>query len=123
MWAYQFWPDVCSSGVPQQHLTNARGVLQHCDRGSRWAQQNQLPVVRWISGQYQVDWTRLDTSRSTQLDSADRCFGAADLRKSPMHAESRPGSATAMVWTVEQQQQRVTAPLEKVGTLVLCVHQ
>ena len=51
-----------------------------------------------ISREYQVDLTRLDTSGSTQLDSADRRFGASDLRKSPMHAEPGPRSAAAMVW-------------------------
>jgi hypothetical protein len=51
-----------------------------------------------------MDWTRLDTSGSTQLDSADRCFGASDLRKSSMHAQPGPRSAAAMVGTVEEQQ-------------------
>ena len=55
-----------------------------------------------ISRKYQMDWTRLDTSGSTQLDSADRRVGASDLRKNPLHAQRRPGSAAAMVWTVEK---------------------
>ncbi len=121
--AYEARPEVRSSGVPHQHLTDARGVFQHGDRRSRWPQQNQLPVQGRISREYQVDWTRLDTSGSTQLDSADRRLGASDLRKSPMHAQPGPGSAAAMVCTVEEQEQRVTAPLEKVATLVLGIHQ
>jgi len=51
-----------------------------------------------------MDWTRLDTSGSTQLDSADRCIGASDFGKNPMHAQPGPRSAAAMVGTVEKQQ-------------------
>jgi hypothetical protein len=34
--AYEAWPEVRSSGVPDKHLTDARGVFQHGDRRSRW---------------------------------------------------------------------------------------
>ena len=102
--AYEAWPEVRSSGVPHQHLTDARGVFQHGDRRSRWPQQDQVPAQGRISREYQMDWTRLDTSGSTQLDSADRRFGASDLRKNPMHAQPGPRSAAAMVGTVEEQQ-------------------
>ena len=70
-----------------------------------------------------MDWTRLDTRGSTQLDSADRCFGASELCKSPVHSQPRPGGAAAMVWAVEEQQQRVTAPLEEIGALIFGIHQ
>jgi hypothetical protein len=76
-----------------------------------------------ISREYQVDWTRVDASRSTQLDPADRRLGASDLRKGSVHTQRCPGSAAAMVCIVEEQQQRVTTPLEKVATLVLGIHQ
>jgi len=98
-------------------------VFQHCDRCSRRPQQNQLPVYGRISRQYQVDWTRVDASGSTQLDSADRRLGAPDLRKSSVHTQRCPGSAAAMVCIVEEQQQRVTTPFEKVATLVLGISQ
>jgi hypothetical protein len=119
--AYEAWSEVRSSGVSHQHLTDARGMFQHGDRRSRWPEQDQVPAQGGISREYQMDWTRLDTSRSTQLDSADRRLGASDLRKNPLHAQPSPRSAAAMVGTVEEQQQRVTAPLEKVATLVLGV--
>jgi hypothetical protein len=102
--AYEAWPEGRSRGVSHQHLTDARGVFQHGDRRCRWPQQDQVPAQGRISREYQVDWTRLDTSGSTQLDSADRRFGASDVRKSPMHAQPRPGSAAAVVGTVEEQQ-------------------
>jgi hypothetical protein len=101
--AYQFRSEVRSSGIAHQHLTNARGVFQHGDRCSRWAQQNQLPVQGRISRQYQVNWTRVDTSGSTQLDSADRRHGATDLRKSSVHPQRCPGRAATMVCIVEEQ--------------------
>ena len=50
-------------------------------------------------------------------------FWRVRAAQEPVHAQSRPGGAAAMVWAVEEQQQRVTAPLEKIGTLVLGVHQ
>jgi len=123
VWAYEAWPEVRSSGVSHQHLTDARGMFQHGDRRSRWPHQDQVPAQGRISREYQMDWTRLDTSGSTQLDSANRCFGAPYLRKSSMHAQPGPRSAAAMVCAVEEQQHRVTAPLEKVSTLVLGIHQ
>src|SRR5829696_5531802 len=104
VWAYQAWSQVCSGAVSNQHLTDTRGVFQHGDRRSRWPQQDQVPTQGRISRKYQMDWTRLDTSGSTQLDSADRRFGASDLGESPMHAEPGPGSAAAVVGAVEEQQ-------------------
>src|SRR6476646_10263527 len=121
--AYQLRPEVRSRGITYQHLANAGGVFQHGDRCSRWPQQNQLPVYGRISRQYQVDRTRVDASGSTQLDSADRRLGASDLRKSSVHTQRCPGGAAAMVCIVEEQQQRVTTPLEKVATLVLGINQ
>jgi hypothetical protein len=121
--AYEARPEVRSSGVSHQHLTHARGVFQHGDRRNRRPQQDQVPPQSRIPREYQMDWTGLDTSGSTQLDSADRRFGASDLRKNPMHAQPGPRSAAAMVGTVEEQQQRITAPLEKVATLVFRIHQ
>jgi hypothetical protein len=80
-------------------------------------------VYGWISRQYQVDWTRVDASGGTQLDSADRRLGASDLCKSSVHTQRCPGSPAAMVCIVEEQQQRVTTPFEKVATLVLGISQ
>ena len=121
--AYQPRTEVCSGGVAHEHFTSARRVFQHGDRCSRWPQQNQRPMHGRIPRQYQVDWTRVDTSGSTQFDSADRRLGASDLRKSSVHAKRCPSCATAMVCIVEEQEQRVTAPLEKVAALVLGIHQ
>ena len=84
--AYEACPQLRSSGVSHQHLTDARGVFQHGDGRSRWPQQHQVPAQGRISREYQMDWTRLHTRGSTQLDPADRRFGASDLRKNPMHA-------------------------------------
>ena len=76
-----------------------------------------------ISREYQVNWTGLDSGGSTERHSADRGGGASGLRKSSMHPQRRPRCPAAVVWAVEEQQNRVAAPLEKVGTLVLGIHQ
>jgi hypothetical protein len=101
--AYEARPEVRSSGVSHQHLTHARGVFQHGDRRNRRPQQDQVPPQSRIPREYQMDWTGLDTSGSTQLDSADRRFGASDLRKSSVHPQRCPGRAATMVCIVEEQ--------------------
>ena len=121
--AYQLRPEVGSSGGPHQHLTGSCGVFEQRDARSRWSEHNQLPVLRRISRQYEVNRTRLDSGGRTQSDPANRRDGASGLRKSPVHAQRRPSSAAAVVWAVEEQQKRVTAPLEKVGALVLGIRQ
>ena len=97
---------------PTQHLTGACGVLQHCDAVAVGPSTTNSRCSGGISREYEMDWTRFDTSGRTQLHPADRGGGASDLGKSPLHAQRCPGGATAMVWAVEEQQERVTAPLE-----------
>ncbi len=66
-----------------------------------------------------MNWTRLHTCRGTQPDPADRRGGASRVAESPVHPHRRAGSAAAVVWPVEEQQQRVAAPREKVTAFVL----
>ena len=70
-----------------------------------------------------MDRTRFDSGGRTQLHPANRRLGAADLGKHPLHAQRRPGSTTAMVRPVEEEQEGVTAPLEQVAALRLGVRQ
>jgi hypothetical protein len=71
--------------------------------------------IRWTG----PDWTPAEARNLP----ADRGFGASDLGKNPVHTQARPGGAATVVWAVEKQQQRVTAPFEEIGTLVLDIHQ
>jgi hypothetical protein len=123
VWAYHARPEIRGGCVTHQHFAHARGMFEHRDSCRRWPQQNQLPMQGGISRQYQVNGTCLHTGGSAQLDPADRGGGASDLGKSPVHAQRSPSGAATMVWTIEEQQQRVTAPLEKVGALVLGTHE
>jgi len=123
MGAYELGSHIRGSSIPQQHLAPTGGVFEHRDAGSRWSQHNQLAVEGGISREYQMERTRFDSSGRTQLHPANRCLGAADLSKHPLHAQRRPGSTTAMVRPVEEEQEGVTAPLEQVAALSLGVRQ
>ena len=109
---------VCGGRVAHQHLTTARGVFQPDDSGSCWSQRGHHPMGGRVSRQHEMNWTRLHTSRGTQPDPADRRGGASRVARSPLHPHRRAGSA-AVVRPVEEQQQRVAAPREKVGAFVL----
>jgi hypothetical protein len=76
-----------------------------------------------ISRQYQVDWTRLHAGRRSELHPADGGLCATYLGKCAVHPQRCPGGPAAMVLAIEQQQQRVTAPLEKVTALALGIDQ
>jgi hypothetical protein len=111
MWAYNSGPSseavaspTSTSPMPAECSSMATPWLLVPAEPSRGAGRD-LPA------QDQVDWTRLDTRGSTQLDPADRGFRASDLGKNPVHTQPRPGGAAAVVWAVEKQQQCVTPPI------------
>ena len=110
--------------VRDHDLAGAGRGVGSADGGGCGADHHQLPVHRRVAREDEVDGAAVDAAGGAEHHPAHRGAQVPDPAEHPVHAPCGTGRSEGVPEPVEQQQHRVTAPLQQVGALDLGdVHQ